>query len=288
MIRATIVLLGLIALCLMKGGIPMGGEVSTAIFHSPLFILLLATLSGLLVLGCARYGRGVRGLIFWPVHLGVILILLGAGLGALHGVEGKMTVPVAGWHVATHLPLPDGRNLPLGFGFSAEDFEVDHYDPSYSLYKPLIENPRSVDDYGAGEEVVLSAAGTLELKGYGSVPREQLWNGASSTWVEELGLPNGWVLQRRSPTPKEFRATLKIEQGTETSSHILKVNHPATANQWRIYLMSYELHPQPFILVSVRRDPGRSSVIAGIWCVIFGTALLCWRKRGATREGGAR
>jgi hypothetical protein len=220
MILGTLMLLGLLALFLIAGGIPVGGAVPTVVFHTPLFMMLLALLCVMLGLGCARYGRGWRRLVFWPVHLGVVLILVGAGLGALRGVEGQMTLPVGGWHAASHLPLPDGRNIPLGFAVAVDDFEVTYYEPTQQ-------------------------------------------------------------------TPKLFKAELTLKHGETTTQAELMVNHPVTANGWRIYLMSYELGARPAILVSVRHDPGRRAVITGIWFVIIGTALLCWRKRKAPAVQGA-
>ncbi len=226
MIRATLMLLGLLALFLIAGGIPVAGEVPTIVFQTPLFRLLLALLCVLLGLGCARYGRGWRRLIFWPVHLGIVLILIGAGLGALRGVEGQLVLPVGEWHAAGHLPLPDGTDLPLGFEISVHDFDVTYYEPT-----------------------------------------------ADAPQVR---------------TPKLFKADVVVTQGDVTTPAELMVNHPVTAGSWRIYLMSYELEPRPFVLVSVRNDPGRGAVIAGIWMVIIGTALLCWRKQGAPLAEGDR
>jgi len=58
----------------------------------------------------------------------------------------------------------------------------------------------------------------------------------------------------------------------------LTVNHPVAHNGWRIYLMSYDVTAQRYVVLSARRDPGRLPVIGGIWALMIGVAIMCFRK----------
>ena len=81
-----------------------------------------------------------------------------------------------------------------------------------------------------------------------------------------------------SRTPRKFAAALLFTDNAGTSTWDLAVNHPATHKGWRFYLASYEEQPRLYVLLTARRDPGRGTVIAGIWLLIVGVALLCLRK----------
>ena len=54
------------------------------------------------------------------------------------------------------------------------------------------------------------------------------------------------------------------------------VNHPLDFHGWRFYLMSHDTQNNEYIVITARRDPGRGCVIAGIWMIIAGVAVLCW------------
>ena len=40
--------------------------------------------------------------------------------------------------------------------------------------------------------------------------------------------------------------------------------------------MSHDTQNNEYIVITARRDPGRGCVIAGIWMIIVGVAVLCW------------
>lgn len=284
MIRLAVLLFMVLALFMIAGVIPVENHAQTVVFRTPLFLALLAGTGLLSTLACARYGRSLRRLPFCLAHLGVACILAGAGVGAGWGTHGHLALPVGNWHATDRLPVSEGdAGVPLGFRLSVNDFRVDHYDPTYLLYRPKTSEPRSADDYEFHAELSPTGEGTLRVGGFGEVPRQDLWDAASSNWIEQVRLANGWVLQRGRQTPREFEAVLGIDLAGVVSTRILRVNHPQTVNGWRIYLMSYNTKPQSVVQLYLRRDPGRWSVLAGIWAVIAGVAAMCWR-RSASKE----
>ena len=120
----------------------------------------------------------------------------------------------------------------------------------------------------------------LGVPGYGVLPADALWNPTSSNWVQHLSLENGWILQSASRTPRAFRALLGLSDHLGRTSHALEVNRPVTVHGWRIYLMSYEAMPRLYVHLHLRKDPGRGFVTGGIWMVMAGAVLLCWRGLG--------
>jgi hypothetical protein len=279
MIRFALILLGLLALFMAAGGIPVADGTQTVVFRTPVFVVLTGALGCVLILGCARYGRGLKRLVFWPAHLGVVVILVGAGLGYLHGIRGDLVVPVAGWHTTRHLPGPDGESgADLGFDLSVTDFRVDYYDPAYALFVPTNDRPRSAEDFALKATLSPGPDGSLRITGYGRVPKADLWNITAAEWVPRLRLSNGWILRRGRQTPREFTAALRIVRDGVETAETVRVNAPVNVGKWRIYLNSYGMHPRPYVQLLVRHDPGRRWVIVGIWMVIVGTALLCLRR----------
>lgn len=288
-------LLGLLALAvafLIAGAIPVDGGAQTVIFRTPVFRLILAVLAGSLVVVCVRKGRSWRAAPFWLTHLGVAIVLAGAGLGAWRGIRGDLAVPITERHAVRELRARDGGAVPLGFGLSVTNFRVEHYDPQYRLFRPpRTEAGERPDAYVPMGDFAVSENRDLVLEAYGSVPVAQLKDESRKAWIPQLALTNGWVLQLSRQTPRGFHAvlTLDVPDGPNVTKDLL-INRPVLFRGWRLYLMSYEMEPQPYVLIHVRRDPGRCLVVFGIWMVILGIAWMCWR-RGArpspvSAEGG--
>jgi hypothetical protein len=88
--------------------------------------------------------------------------------------------------------------------------------------------------------------------------------------------------------PRLFEAFVEVAHGDARVEHVLRVNHPLSIDGWRIYLMSHSQTPRPYVVLLLRRDPGRLLVLAGIWCLILGVAGLCWGgDTGGRTKGGS-
>lgn len=278
MLAAALILLSALALFMVAGGIPLEDEAQLAVFRTPVFIALMGGFGMLLIVACARFGRGMKRIPFWLAHFGVVLMLFGAGLGYRTAEKGNLALPVGGWHKADRAMHADGSSIDLDFKVSVTDFDVDFYDPVYRLYKPTVAAPRTGEDYTHHTDLVLAGDGSLDVAEYGVVTRDRLRDPATDDCVPQLELENGWILQAEERTPRKFVATVSLENGEAGKTADVMVNRPVSFNGWRIYLMSYGMSPSPYVYLLVRRDPGRSFVIYGIWCVLVGTAALCWRK----------
>ena len=120
--------------------------------------------------------------------------------------------------------------------------------------------------------------GIIRLPKHGDIiPKEKLAD-EDGNWKPQVFLDNGFLLHKAAPTPKLFEATaqLTLPDGTALPPQPFSVNHPLDFHGWRFYLMSHDTQNNEYIVITARRDPGRGCVIAGIWMIIAGVAVLCW------------
>ncbi len=80
--------------------------------------------------------------------------------------------------------------------------------------------------------------------------------------------------------PKNYEAKMRIvpKNGNEFTT-VLKVNHPVSYGGWRIYLVSFGNDPVPYVQLSAKKDIGRGAVIAGIWMLMAGTFIICFKRK---------
>ena len=274
---AALVLMAVIVLFLLAGGIPVQQGSQTAVFRTPVFIALLVLLSASLVACCVQRRFSARHVGFHLAHAGVVCILAGAAVGFLAGREAEVSVPVSDGHAISRLPSRDGTYIPLDFTVGATRFNVESYAPDYHLFRPdcVARDP----GYQFVRTVHASADGTFAVSPSNRVRASELQTG-SNAWVRQYVLDNGCILQQASAVPRHFQATLRFTDASgATRDAELSVNHPVTHHGWRFYLMSYQKEPDLCIVLTVRKDPGRRAVIAGIYALMVGTCMLCFRKR---------
>lgn len=281
----TIYILIALVLLMLAGAIPVGEGAQVAVFRTPVFVLLLGALSVSCVLCSIRRRFALRNAGFHLTHLSVVLILAGAFVGFLAEKRGQFALPVDPQHSVRELPLTGGGTADLGFGVAVKSFEVSRFDPDYALYRPAVtgEGGREEVEYVLERTVRISSDGTLDLGPLGRIEAGGLKNDAGD-WVTQRALEDGWLLQMIPPADKEQRAVLRItdDQGTEAEKSSV-VNHPAVHRGWRFYLVSYDRESQRYVVLLARRDPGRVLVIAGVFALMAGVALICFVRRGASR-----
>lgn len=277
--KFAIVVFCALILLLLTGVIPTGGgRGATAVYYSPVMILLLALLSAGSVWCCIRRKFSLKHTGFYLVHLGVVVVLLGAFAGYLFGVKGNLQLSLKTPVAVRRLSLPEHKTVDFGFGVAAEDFQVEFYPPTYHFYRSIpmgMGTPGQMPFRKTGE---FSADGQDEwlLDDLGPFAVSNLLK--DGEWVQRKMLPGRSFLILAGQTPSFFGVTLLID-GQKLP---VSINHPANWKGWRFYLVSYDQQNQSHVQFSARRDPGRHAVIAGIWLMMIGTFVLCFR-----REGGA-
>ena len=283
-------ILSILVLFMLAGVIPAGQGEQGVVFRTPVFVVLLGVLV-FSILSCSRRYRFSRRTVgFFLTHYGVVAILGGAFAGYVLGERGELAVPITAHHTLWELTGGDGTTVPFGFGVSVTAFDVRFYDPDYDLYRIVSAADRTGEtgegSDGAEYEYVarftLSREGRLDLGEFGYVGGTDLRaDSGAGDWVEQHVLPNGWVLQKAPGAPRRYAATLKITDADgSTREEELIVNQPVQHRGWRLYLMSYDQEAKRYVVLSVRRDPGRTAVILGIWALMAGVALMCFRKSG--------
>ncbi|MBN1673293.1 MAG: cytochrome c biogenesis protein ResB [Kiritimatiellae bacterium] len=280
--KFTVWLLAVVVLFLIAGAIPLADGAHTVVFRTPMFVLVLATLGVTLVLCGARH-LSLRRADFALAHLGVVVILAGAFVGFVAGRKRTFAVPVVAEHTIREIPALDDRQTPirLDFGITVARFDVAFYEPTYNLYTPV---PAPGDrgraaDYVFVKKLALGRDGRLMVDERVALDRARLAD-AGGELREQIVLDDGRVLQI-GRTPKHFAAALRLSRNDQlVREAMLEVNRPVSFAGWRFYLMDYDHQHRRYVVLSARRDPGRLLVIAGIWAVMSGTAVMCWRRSG--------
>ncbi len=273
--KIAVVVFSALILFLLTGVIPVpGGLHANTIYYSPVFMLLLLLLSLLSVRCGLRRKFAIKQTGFYLVHFAVVLILAGAFVGYVAGTKGTVQLALRPSQAVGHFLNGAGNTVSLGFEVAAEDFQVKFYPPFYQRYCPLPSEkivPGQMP-YEKSGEFSPSENGVCTIKRIGVV--SNLWNEVGQSWVQRKMLPDGSFLYLAGQTPSFYGVTLLIE-GRKLP---VSINHPADYKGWRFYLMSYDQKNQSYVQLSIRRDPGRTAVIAGMWLAIVGTFVLCFRK----------
>lgn len=282
MIFAVLLMVALV-LFMLGGVLPVAGAEPGVVYRTPTFIALLGLLC-LSILWCCRKYLSWRRLGFLVSHVAVVVILAGALVGYVLGRKTNVPLPVSIHHEIQELRHGEDQPIPLDFGVACVDFRVEHYEPHYSIYRPTgagAPDEPNASPYEFVRKVSVADAEFLELESGERVPVTELHlETVPETWREQYRTDKDWVLQL-TRSVRHYGATLRFrdKEGRTEDQH-LAVNHPAEFGGWRFYLMDYDQDMQRYIWVSARRDPGRWIVIAGLWVMIAGVALLCWFEQG--------
>jgi cytochrome c biogenesis protein ResB len=98
--------------------------------------------------------------------------------------------------------------------------------------------------------------------------------------VEYYTADNGSAQLLENAVPKDYEATIRIvPRNGNAFTCLLKVNRPVSYEGWRIYLISYGNDAEPYVQLLAKKDMGRGTVIAGIWMLIIGTFINCFKKK---------
>ncbi len=278
--RFAIVIFCALILLLLTGVLPVGKGLSAqAVYTSPVMMLLLALLSA----SCLRCCLKRRSAGFYLVHLGVVAILIGAFIGYAAGKKGVVQLQL--FRPVAVSGLTGEKPVPFGFEVAARDFQVEFYPPVYHLYRQLPPEEMKPGQMPFKKTAEYDTAGKefLDIEGIGRLSVSNLWNEAMGEWTARRMLDSGSFLHRASQTPSHYGVTLQIVDGETELELPIRINHPAGYRGWRFYLMSYDQMNRSYVVLSARHDPGRGAVIAGIWIVMVGAFVFCFRKTGGVR-----
>lgn len=83
----------------------------------------------------------------------------------------------------------------------------------------------------------------------------------------------------------QYRAELRLIGGGQDETRPIQVNSPVRHGGWKFYLMDYDHEAQSYVTLHAKKDPGNRLFAAGLWMVLIGTYLMCFRI-GSPRPGG--
>jgi hypothetical protein len=271
-------LMATLVVLLLAGVLPAGDGHPDIIFRSPVFIALLVLLALSCVVCCIavavrsvrqrRFGLKQAGLIL--SHLSAVLILSGAFLRFAYGRDGSFLIPVAAGHFVSR--SYDG-GLALDFGVSGTDLQISYYDPThYDYFAP----DANTGAHEFRKRVSIPPEGPLLVDDGMQVERSKMQDKAGN-WSPFYFLPDGSILQANR-TVKHYSAVIHFKSmDDKVIDKEISVNHPVTFQNWRFYLMSAK-EGEPYIVLSGKQDPGWPLVRLGIWMMIAGVGILCFRK----------
>ncbi|HCE45280.1 MAG TPA: hypothetical protein DET40_17205 [Lentisphaeria bacterium] len=270
----TIIIFAAALLFLLAGALPCPGGDSAVIFRSPVFIALLGIISTLSLYCC---WKNIRNPYFLASHLGAVIILSGAFISFLYGKNTQFNMPVMSAMLVDKIPAPNNGRWELGFSFSVADFKADYYKPDYTFFIP---DKSKEGGHRRHETFSTEKATVLDFGKWGSLPVTSLLDEKTGKWTDRFDLENGCALLRENPVPKDFEAKIRIvpKNGSEFMCQ-LKVNRPVSYNGWRLYLVSFGNDKKPYVQLSAKNDAGRGTVIAGIWVLMAGTFISCFKRK---------
>ena len=206
---------------------------------------------------------------FVLMHLGVIILLVGAFIGHLKGMRGGMTVGL-NYPAENRIQLADGTITNIPIAVEALDFKVENYPPEYTRY--VVDQNQQIP---TGSFVLDPHYEDVDVPNYGKMKLDEFRMG--SMWMPRMQLPDGSFLIQHPLTAKRYETKLRFDGETEAD---VIINYPKTYKGWRFYLMSYDNQMMQYVVLSARHDPGRPMVVAGIWMVIVGSFVMSFLKRG--------
>ena len=173
-------------------------------------------------------------------------------------------------HAVGKLRDAGGQPVDLGFTLEVLDFSVAFYDPVYVLLRPDESAP---DGFAPVGKIDPRVPATLRRIPGGPLDPEILKS--AGAWRSEVPLAEGWLLRKQPEVPRRYEAEVRTVCGEDVRRHVLAVNRPIQVNGWQVLLVSYGTDPMRYVELALKRSPGIHQVVAGIWCVIAGVALLC-------------
>jgi hypothetical protein len=319
-LRLTVALVLLIAGASVFGTLMEQRRALETVYHSPLFVLLLALL-GVNLISCTllRVRLRFNMLGFFATHIGVLLVLLGAVIGGACGTSGMMQLFVG---KTKNRFLTDNQiEKELPFILRLNQFSVEYYDPGSLL---------AVDNEGVViAEVVATKGAELVVNGYrmkiidfvpdfvkdldtgevktrSQIPQnpallvsicgadkvDERWIFAkfpemSHFHADREILPFNLLFEFRERI-KSFRSDVSVLDwaGVELKRQALEVNFPLSYGGYTFYQASYDAAQHEWSGIQVVRDPGVVVVYTGFGLLTFGVFFILYAKPYLRKKAG--
>ena len=247
-------------------------------------------------------------------HLGVLVVLFGAGLGA--GDVQKLKMYLKEGELAWSAFDKQNQSHDLPFAFKLNDFHIEEYKPKMGIIDnqtgELLSDGSKLLITSMGEEGTSTYLGDYEIQvvtyydasgkvgenyqpvqDMGAMPSAMVKvNGkAKAEWLtcgspvfppQSVKLNDNHSLVMAPPEPKRFYSDVKLfEKGKDSSSrHLIEVNQPLAVAGWKVYQLSYDETMGKWSSLSILelvRDPWLWVVYVGCFLMILGAVWVMFK-----------
>ena len=272
--------LGAWIVLMLAGAVPQPGEAQLAVFRAPAHWVLM----GCIALGAAMaalWRPSLRRVPVMLLHLGTVLIIVGAAMNLWKGESHQVSLPVDPQSRVRTLSVGGGMGqerlqVPLGFSLVLMDFSVEYYPVKKWNAWRLMPREGGGMEWKDIDAPKLSSDGSLRFSDEEVVPANRL--------TEALATRAAFVQVNESlqiapeRTPRRFAAKMVLDEGAEGKlDKTLEVNAPISYEGWRFHLSSYDdsqrYNERTLVHLIARREPGIVWVTLGIW-ILIGAAFV--------------
>jgi hypothetical protein len=285
LMKLSVLLMALLTALLLAGSLAGGIDPDFRFYTSPVFLAAVGAFTAVQLACLIKHRLSLRSIGFYLCHAGLVVVILGAFAGYLFAEEVNFNIPIASGAAYGVVARTDGSEVAFGFDIAVADFAVEKYDADYRVFSP---DPAAENGYALyRDRVTPDRGGSYDLgPAHGRISREDLMDEAG--FREQVTTPDGLLMVRLSQADKYYAARLQVFDGGEARDATLAVNHPHVYKGWKFYLMDYDREQGSFVSMYAKKDPGNGPIRLGLWMILAGTALMCFRvfdRKGAAKNG---
>ncbi|MBC8546899.1 hypothetical protein H8711_08130 [Clostridiaceae bacterium NSJ-31] len=284
LMKPSVALMAVLTAVLIVCSLVMGVNHEFKYYENPAFLLLVAVFTAVQILCIIKYKPQWKKIGFYICHIGLVVLIIGSFVSFFTVREVNFNIPIDARAAYSVVQKEDGSEVDFGFNISILDFQVEQYDPDYRLYQP---DPSAPDGYSVLKEtVILNRKGFYDLgNGRGTVAKEELMD--QTGFLDSYETPDGLLLEKLPPADRQYEAHMRILDGDQYEV-LLRVNEPCIYRGWKFYLMDYDHDGGSYVSLYVKNDPGNLPMRIGIWMLILGTAIMCFKvfdRKGDATDG---
>lgn len=259
-VRAACWSMGLLTAALTAGSLLNDVCFGGRFYTGPVLLIPSGIFLAVLIVSFLRERRPLRQAGFYLAHGGILLVIAGAVLYWGMGQEVTFNIPVDRSMSYGEVQTEDQGLVSFGFEISVPDFKLEYKGEAVSQYRAQLRilEPESGDTAGGINSETAGGRNSETMSGSGGA--------AAGT---EDGAAAGTATAMRDEV------------------HEMKVNSPVRHGGWKFYLMDYDHESQSYLTLHAKKDPGNRIFAAGLWTILIGTFLLCFRI-GPTGSGSNR
>ncbi len=262
LMRISFILFFIVIAVVAVASIVVESDFQVDFFSSPAIVVLAFVVTVVTIVCCVTHKINLKSIPFFVCHLGIVVFAIGALLGVFFCRSAQFNIPIDKARFFSTVEMQNGEPVDFGFEINVSDFTVLKYDPDYALYKGDT-YLRTIQRYPDGY---------YHVNETGSVHENQI-NG-EETYV----IDSNYTLKRLEPNDKKYIAYFNtMDPDEQIHKFVMEVNKPITYNGWKFYLMSYDMENQSYISLNAKNDPGVVIAVYGMWLLIIGTLLMCFR-----------